>query len=184
MIFGYAGFSTLEESIGCAGMEPARRQVDKRGRGARRAILGVGLMAVACLFPGSAAGTRTTFQGAEGEARAFTDGHLRPGHLEAIRIKGFPGRGSTKVAFFPTAICGSGCAGATRRGAKTSKDGAAKFAVRIPGTFVGHDGKHVYFRDGEQIDLQVLWFGSSKAFGVADADPEPIMVRTHGSKDG
>lgn len=118
------------------------------------------------------------------EAHAFTDGHLRPGHLEIIRVKGFPGSGSTEVAFFPTAICGDECVAASRRGGRTDSSGSGKFSVRMPGTFVGKDGKHVYFRDGERLDAQVLWYGSQEAFEVASVSPEPIIVRAHRSQHG
>ena len=49
----------------------------------------------------------------------------------------------------------------------------------MPGTFVAQDGKHVYFRDGERVDLQILWYGPGKAFEVASVSPEPIIVRSH-----
>lgn len=158
-------------------MERARRHADKRGRDARR-LLVIALLLTACLSPANAAGTGTS-QSEEGRARVFTDGHLRPGHMETIRVTGFAGRGSTEVAFFPTAICGNECAAATRPGATTNDQGAAKFTVRMPGTFVDQDGKHVFFRDGERIELEVLWSGAGKAFDVADATPEPIIERTH-----
>jgi hypothetical protein len=160
-------------------MERARRHADKRGRNAR-GLLVLALLLVACLSPAKAAGTGTS-QREEGKARVFTDGHLRPGHMETIRVTGFAGRGSTEVDFFPTAICGSECAAAARLGARTSDGGAAKFSVRMPGTFVDQHGKHVFFRDGERIELEVLWSGAGKAFDVADATPEPIIERTHGT---
>jgi hypothetical protein len=135
------------------------------------------LLLVWSFVPASASGSETVLR--QKEARAFTDGHLRPGHLETIRVKGFPGSGRTEVIFFPTAICGNECAAASRRGARTSSSGVGKFAVRMPGTFVAQDGKHVYFRDGERIDLRVLWYGSGKAFEVASVSPEPIIARSH-----
>jgi len=62
--------------------------------------------------------------------------------------------------------------------------GSGKLRVRVPGTFLAHDGKHVYFRDGERINLEVLWYGPHHAFDVADANPEPILLRTHGHRHG
>lgn len=140
----------------------------------RRVLPSVLLLLVCALVSASASGNTR-----EKEPHAFTDGHLRPGHLETIRVKGFSGSGRTEVVFFPTAICGSECAAASRRGARTSNSGAGKFAVRMPGTFMAHGGKHVYFRDGERIDLQILWHGPGEAFEVASVSPEPIIVRSH-----
>jgi len=140
----------------------------------RRVLLLASPLLVWALVSASASGSPR-----EKEAHAFTDGHLRPGHLETIRVKGFPGSGRTEVAFFPTAICGSECAAAGRRGARTGSSGAGKFVVRMPGTFTAQGGNHVYFRDGERIDLQVLWYGPGKAFETAYVSPEPIIVRSH-----
>jgi len=145
-------------------------------------LVAVSLLVVSSI-PASADG-RSGSRHEEGSARVFTDRHLRPGHLETIRVTGFAGRGRTEVVFFPTAICGAECAAATRRGAKTNREGAARFSVRMPGSFVDKDGKHVYFRDGERIELEVLWDGPDKSFDVADADPEPTLVRTNGPRRG
>lgn len=113
------------------------------------------------------------------EARVSTDGRLRPGHFETIHVSGFPGRGRTEVAFFPTAICGDECEAARRLGAKTNAAGSADIRVRVPGTFVARNGKHVYFRDGERIDLEVTWNGAHEQFDVSSASPDPIILRTH-----
>jgi hypothetical protein len=113
-----------------------------------------------------------------------TDGHLRPGHIEIIRVKGFPGRGSTEIAFFPTAICENACSAIGRRGGKTTALGTGRLRARVPGTFIARNGKHVYFRDGERIDLQVIWNGPHRTFDVGSASPDPIVVRTHGHRNG
>jgi hypothetical protein len=119
-----------------------------------------------------------------GQAKASTDGRLRPGHLETIRVVGFPGRGLVEVAFFPTAICEDECAARSRRGGWTDARGKAKFRVRVPGTFIDQRNRSVYFRNGERIDLEVLWEGAGHSFAVVTAEPEPIIVRTHGSDHG
>lgn len=115
-------------------------------------------------------------------ARVITDGRLRPGHLERIRVKGFPGRGITEVSFFPTAICEDECGARSFRGGRTNAKGAAKFRVRVPGTFLDHRNRSVYFRDGERIDVQVTWEGPGGSFRVSSAEPEPIIVRVGGSR--
>ena len=114
----------------------------------------------------------------------MTDGRLRPGHFETFRIVGFPGKGATGVSFFPTAICEDGCASRFRRGGRTNGRGAAKFQVRIPGTFVDHRNRSAYFRDGERIDVFVTWEGPDDSFAVGTVEPEPIIVRTNGSRHG
>jgi hypothetical protein len=68
----------------------------------------------------------------EREARVFTDGRLRAGHLETIRVAGFPGKGVTAISFFPTAICEDGCGASSYRGGRTNASGTAEFKVRIP----------------------------------------------------
>lgn len=120
----------------------------------------------------------------EGKERVFTDGRLRPGHLETIRVTGFPGKGETEVSFFPTAICEDECAGRSFKGGRTNAQGAAKFRVHVPGTFIDHRHRSVYFRNGERIDVEVTWEGSGEAFAVASANPDPIIVRVHGSHHG
>lgn len=162
-------------------MKGSRRLVDKRGVAARRTCW-IFLTLACSLSSASASGSDVISQPAEAEAHAFTDGHLRPGHLEIIRVKGFPGRGRTEVSFFPTAICGSECAGITRRGPRTDNSGSGKFSVRMPGTFVAKGGKRVYFRDGERIDVNVVWYGPKEAFAAASVNPEPVIVRTHRSR--
>jgi hypothetical protein len=114
----------------------------------------------------------------------ITDGRLRPGHLETIRVSGFPGKGRTQVSFFPGAICEDECSAQSFAGGRTDGEGAARFRVRVPGTFFDHQGRRVYFRDGERIELNVVWEGPGRSFDVADAEPEPIIVRSHGSRDG
>jgi hypothetical protein len=120
----------------------------------------------------------------EREARIFTDGRLRVGHLETIRVAGFPGKGIAEVAFFPTAICEDGCGASSYRGGRTNASGAAEFKVRIPGTFFDHRNRHVYLRDGERIDVEVTWRGPDNGFAVGSANPEPILVRNHGANRG
>ena len=123
-----------------------------------------------------------TEQGEKRHTRVITDGRLRPGHLETIRVVGFPGKGATEVTFFPTAICEDECAARPFRGGRTNARGAAKFRVHVPGTFIDHRGRSVYFRDGERINLEVFWDGADHSFAGASAEPEPIIVRTHGSR--
>lgn len=113
----------------------------------------------------------------ERKPRVITDGRLRPGHLESIRVVGFPGKGITEVSFFPTAICEDVCGALSFRGGRTNANGAAKFQVRVPGTFFDHRDRPVYFRDGERIDVIVTWEGSDNSFDIASASPEPVIVR-------
>jgi hypothetical protein len=120
----------------------------------------------------------------EKEARIFTDGRLRAGHLETIRVAGFPGKGLTAVSFLPTAICEDSCGANSYRGGRTNARGGAKFKVRIPGTFFDYRNRHAYFRDGERIDVNVTWSGPDKSFAAGSANPEPILVRTHGADRG
>lgn len=114
------------------------------------------------------------------EARVVTDGRLRPGHLETIRVAGFPGKGVVEVSFFPTAICEDGCGARSFRVGRTDATGAGKFRVRVPGTFFNIRERNVFFRDGERIGVNVTWDGPNRSFAVAFADPEPIMVRSNG----
>src|SRR5689334_7802625 len=72
---------------------------------------------------------------AERHPRVLTDGRLRPGHLETFRVVGFPGEGDTEISFFPGAICEDACGARTFEGGRTDPMGAAKFRVRVPGTF-------------------------------------------------
>ncbi len=121
---------------------------------------------------------------AKKEPRIITDGHLRPGHLETIRATGFPGKGEIWVSFFPTAICEDGCAANSYSGGRTDARGGATFRVRVPGTFFSFHNRHVYFRDGERIAVNVTWEGPNDSFAVGYAEPEPTIVRTHGSRHG
>lgn len=117
----------------------------------------------------------------ERKPRVITDGRLRPGHLESIRVVGFPGKGVTEVSFFPTAICEDACGALSFRGGRTKANGAAKFQVRVPGTFFDHRDRPVYFRDGERIDVLVTWEGPDNSFDIASANPEPVIVRVGAS---
>jgi hypothetical protein len=123
-------------------------------------------------------------RGVQERARVITDGRLRPGHLERIRVVGFPGKGVTEVSFFPTAICEGACGARTFRGARTDAEGAASFRVRVPGTFLDYRDRSVYFRDGERIDVHVTWEGPDHSFDFASANPEPIIVRVGGPPGG
>ncbi len=144
----------------------------------------VAVALVCCFVVARAGATESIASAPEGKEKVFTDGHLRPGHLEAIRVRGFPGKGRIEATFLPTAICESSCGALPRPGGKTNSHGAAKFSVRVPGTFVDHENRRAYFRDGERIDLEVLWYGPDRSFDVGGADPDPILVRTHGQRHG
>jgi hypothetical protein len=132
----------------------------------------------------AATGVSTAAPGAEERAKVLTDGHLRAEHLETIRVSGFPGKGVIEISFFPTAICESSCGARSFGGVRTNANGAAKFRVRIPGTFFDHRNNPVYFRDGERIEVNVTWEGPGRSFAVGYAEPEPVLVRTHGGHDG
>jgi hypothetical protein len=136
------------------------------------AVLGLGLVA-----SGSAAVGES-----EKHPRVLTDGRLRPGHLETIRVVGFPGKGNTEISFFPGAICEDACGARSFAGGRTNAKGAAKFQVRIPGTFLDSRNRPVYFRDRERIDISVTWEGPGRSFAVASAAPEPVLVRVHGAR--
>lgn len=118
------------------------------------------------------------------EVRVLTDGRLRVGHLETIRVARFPGKGTTEISFFPTAICEDGCGARGFRGGRTNASGAAEFKVRIPGTFFNLRNRRVYFRDGERIEVNVTWSGPDRSFAVGSATPDPILVRSHGANRG
>jgi len=109
---------------------------------------------------------------------------LRVGHLETIRVARFPGKGTTEISFFPTAICEDGCGARGFRGGRTNASGAAEFKVRIPGTFFNLRNRRVYFRDGERIEVNVTWSGPDRSFAVGSATPDPILVRSHGANRG
>ena len=118
----------------------------------------------------------------ERSAKVLTDGRLRPGHLETIRVAGFPGKGIVEVSFFPTAICEDGCGARSFRVGKTAATGAGEFRVRVPGTFFNLRERNVFFRDRERIDVNVTWEGPNRSFAVAFADPQPILVRSNGKR--
>lgn len=119
----------------------------------------------------------------EPRPRVITDGELRPGHFETIRVVGFPGKGAVEVSFFPTAICEDGCGARSFSGGRTNVRGAARFRVRVPGTFFNIRERNVFFRDRERIDVNVTWEGANESFAVASAEPEPIIVRSNGKRD-
>lgn len=119
----------------------------------------------------------------EASAKVITDGRLSPGRLETMRVAGFPGKGVVEVSFFPTAICEDGCGARSFRVGKTNARGAGKFRVRVPGTFFNIRERHVHFRDGERIDVNVTWEGPGQSFAAASAEPEPILVRRNGNRD-
>jgi hypothetical protein len=122
-------------------------------------------------------------RGPETEARVITDGHLRAGHLETMRVRGLPGKGVLQVSFFPTAICEDECGARSFLVGRSNANGMVKFRVRVPGTFFDHRGRHTYFRDGERINVNLTWEGSEHSFVTGSASPEPVLVRTHGARD-
>lgn len=137
-------------------------------------LLMVGLVGVAGAAPRGAR---------RGESvRVTTDGHLRPGHLETIRVKGFPGKGRIEVSFFPTAICEDECGAPSFPAGTTDARGEGTLRVRIPGTFVDEHNHHEYFRDRERIDVEVEWEGADGTFAGGSAEPEPVIVRDHGGQ--
>jgi hypothetical protein len=153
-------------------------------------VLGVlamaAVMLACCLTPAYAdsSGSGSARDEHAGKAKVRTDGRLRLGRFETIRVKGFPGRGRAEVIFLPTAICEGSCGAIPRPGAKTNASGAATFRVRVLGTFLNSKNKRTYFRNGERIDLEVLWEGPGHTFEAGSADPEPILVRTHKHRSG
>src|SRR5436190_17728095 len=80
-----------------------------------------------------------------------------------------------EIAFLPTAICENGCGAISRRSGKTNARGTGKLRVRVPGTFIGKSGRHIYFRDGERIDLEAFRNGAHRTFDVASANPDPDL---------
>ena len=54
--------------------------------------------------------------------------------------------------------------------------------MRVPGTFLDHRNRSVYFRDGEQIEVHMTWEGPNRSFDFATAKPEPVIVRVNGSQ--
>lgn len=146
--------------------------------------LAVAPIALACCLVPAYANGHSRVSRPEGEAIVRTDGHLRPGRIETVRVKGFPGKGRTEITFMPTAICENECGAISHRSGKTNARGAGRLRVRVPGTFIGQGGRHVYFRDGERIDLEVFWNGAHRNFDIASANPDPIFVRTRGHRHG
>jgi len=102
--------------------------------------------------------------------------------METIKVKGFPGKGSTQVTFFPTAICEDECGAAGFPGGRTNARGEGTLRVRVPGTFLDAHEHHVYFRDRERIEVNVTWEGADESFANGSAEPEPIIVRDHASR--
>ena len=121
--------------------------------------------------------------GGDERPQVRTDGRLRPGHLETIWVKGFDGRGLIEVAFFPSAICEDECAGRGSRAGYTHLDGSGRFRVHVPGTFIDQHHRSTYFRDRERINVLVTWEAGPRRFAVAEAEPEPILVRSHPSRN-
>lgn len=142
----------------------------------------VAMAALLSAFP--TAGSADGGVSKEMRPRVITDGRLTPKHLETIRVVGFPGKGAVEVSFFPTAICEDGCGARSFWGGQANSRGSARFQVRVPGTFFDIRERNVYFRDGERINVNVTWEGPGDSFGFASADPEPILVRRNGHRDG
>jgi hypothetical protein len=116
--------------------------------------------------------------------RAATDGRLRPGHLETVHVSGFRGKGTVEVSFFPTAICEDECGARSFKAGATDASGSGTLRVHVPGTFFDHRDRPVYFRNGERVEVLVSWEGPGKKFELVVVRPEPIIVRTHGSRHG
>jgi hypothetical protein len=136
------------------------------------------------LLAAAHAGTAEGREPEEVRPKVVTDGRLRPGHFEVIRVSGFPGKGITQVSFFPTAICEDSCGARSFQGERTNASGAAKLRIRIPNTFFDHRDRPAYFRDGERIEVNVTWEGPNRSFAVGSPEPEPIVVRTNGPRHG
>jgi hypothetical protein len=147
-------------------------------------LVGAALAAGVFLIAGAGLASGQGEAHVEGRVRVVTDGRLWPGHLETIRLAGFPGKGATEVSFFPTAICEDECAARSFTGGRTDAKGRGRFRVRVPGTFLDHRNHPVYFRDGERIDVDVTWQGTDHSFVAGSAEPEPILVRVHGARHG
>lgn len=147
--------------------------------GAFLAVAAVGLGLLASSGIGVAAGSR---HWSERDVRVTTDGRLRPGHLETIGVKGFPGKGQVQVSFFPTAICEGECGARAFRVGQTDAKGAGRFQVRMPGTFFDHRERPTYFRNGERVEVNVTWEGPGERFATGSAEPEPVIAREHGHR--
>jgi hypothetical protein len=140
----------------------------------------IGLLAVGSTGAGSA-----TAAGRRGSApKITTDGHLRVGRREAIRVSGFPGKGVVQVSFFPTAICEDGCGARSIIVGRTDAAGAGTFKVRVPGTFFNVHERPTYFRNHERVEVEATWEGADHSFARGSAEPEPEIVRTHGDRKG
>ncbi|MBS1891482.1 MAG: hypothetical protein JST59_09315 [Actinobacteria bacterium] len=139
-----------------------------------------GLLLLAVITGVATAAPRATRRG--GSVRVTTDSHLRPGHLETIKVKGFPGKGNLYASFFPTAICESECGAADLFGGRANAKGEGTMKIRMPGTFEDLHGHHAYFRDRERIEVLVSWEGEDGTFKTGNAEPEPIIVRDHGGR--
>ncbi|HEX5928365.1 MAG TPA: hypothetical protein VFY48_03140 [Solirubrobacterales bacterium] len=151
----------------------------RRMRSARSLLLIASVVGV-CLLVSADAGAAQAREKAG--PIVTTDGRLRPGHIEAIRVKGFPGKGSTEVSIFPTAICEDECGTRVIPGGRTDAEGTATLRVRVPGTFFDWRDRPVYFRDGERIEVHVTWEGPGRSFAFGSA--EPILVRANGANRG
>src|SRR6476646_3861391 len=137
------------------------------------AFMGIALAALLLIQDAPASAT----DGQRRDPRLKTDGRLRPGHRESVWVKGFPGSGIVEISFFPTAICEDECAGRTFRAGRTDAKGGGRLRVHVPGTFIDHRHRSVFFRDGERIEVIATWESSLHDFDFAEAQPEPILVR-------
>jgi hypothetical protein len=146
-----------------------------RVKGVALLTVSIGLMVIASIGAGSATATGRRGSG----PKVITDGHLRVGRRETIRVSGFPGKGVVVVHFLPTAICEDGCGSRGYRVGSTDAAGAGTFKVRVPGTFFNVHERPTYFRDHERVNLGVSWEGAGESFAHADAHPDPEIVRVH-----
>jgi hypothetical protein len=124
----------------------------------------------------------TAATGEEGKPHPLihTDGTLRPGRMETIRVEDFPGEGKVEIAFFPTAICESECGAVARKAGRTDADGSGRLRVRVPGYFFNAEERRTYFRDRERVDLIVIWEGPGKdEFAVGSPRHDPVLRRSH-----
>lgn len=101
-----------------------------------------------------------------------------------MHASGFLGKGKIEVSFFPSAICEDECAARSFNAGVTDADGAGTLRVRVPGTFLDHRNRPVYFRNGERVEALVQWEGPDKKFEIVVVRPEPIIVRTYGQRRG
>jgi hypothetical protein len=86
------------------------------------------------------------------------------------------------VTFFPTAICEDECGAPGFPGGSTNAKGEGTLRVRVPGTFLDAHERHVYFRDRERIDVEVIWEGADETVAVGSAEPDPVIVRDQGRR--